>query len=469
MDYQISTKGYETKPNDPQWKSMKWERVSSDTPTLISYLQSGHTYRANLDSVSNSGKKRFISSQVILLDIEKKTDNPPVLKDFIEFSKIKPSFYYESFSSKEGNRYRLGYILDKPVTDIHEYKAMTKAIIDYTGVLTEGMVDPKSYDPRQNFCGTNKGVEWTCRAYRKSDIRKIAEKFIEEDTEKIIDEKPVHKLTFEEYDLMCDFTATDGTFEAWIRDNSTGLPFASETPPTDLDETYFYYDNYITLVRKLVNGSYYHLCDDGKYRNNTFHDGEHRRKKIITNCSLLHQIYPSCSLKELLVLTCQMFLLFFSNDKEDKIGRPFIWKTVINEWYEPMNAKTPYTIKKRFKFKLYDDEGKRIHWKKQSMIHYSELCLSMYDFSIPIEENLKALNEYLSTTKDDFRFSLSLIESYLDKENLFWFSDKEKPIKTLKRMVKSGVARKECLDFLLSNKDYIGRKQFYEYKKRLTE
>lgn len=465
MDYQISTKGYKTKPNGTQWRTMKWERVSSDTPTLISYLQSGYIYRANLDSISNSGKKKFIDSQVILLDVEKQTAEPPTLKNFIEKTKIIPSFYFETFSSDCGNRYRLGYVLDKPVTDIHEFKAFVKAIIDYSGILTEEMIDPKSYDPRQNFCGTNKGVEWTCRAYKKSEISKIAEKFIEEETEKII-EKPKHKLTYEEYDLMCDFTAPGGTFESWIRDNPIELPFVSETPPNDQDDTYFYYDNYITLVRKLVKGSYYHLCSDGKFRNNTFHNGEHRRKKIITNCSLLHQIYPTCSLKELLVLTCQMFLLFFSNDKEDIIDRKFIYKTVINEWNEPMLAKSPFKIKKRFRNKLYE-EGKRIHWKKQSMIHYNEMCLSMYDYSLSVEENLKAINDYLSTTKDDYRFTVSVIQNYLNKENLFFFSDKEKPIKTLKRMI-GKYSNEECLSFLIENKDKIGRKQFYEYKKRFT-
>lgn len=467
MEYQISEKGYEAKPTKGQFNRMRWERVDTDLPDLVSYLESGHTYRANLLSTSNSGKRDLVSTQVLFLDIERKTENPPALKDFLENSKITPTFYYETFSSTGGDRYRLGFTLDKPITDTKEYKAIVKAVVDYTGVLTEGMVDPKSYDPRQNMCGTDKEVGISYRGYRLNDLRTLAEGFIEEDTERRTKEKPEHKPTYEEYDLMCDFLAQDGTFESWIRDNTISLPFVSETPPTDQDDTYFYYSDYVTLVRKLVNGSYYHQCPDGRYRNNTFHDGERRRKKIIINCSLIHQIYPDCSLEELLVLTCQMFLLFFSNDREDRIGREFIWRTVINEWHCPFNAKTPFRIRKRFRTRLYED-GKPMHWKRQAKIHYSSLITSLYDFSISLESNLENLNVFFSESKDDYRVSESVLENYLKETKQFYWSDKEKPIKTLKRMIRSGVARKECLDFLLSHKDSIGKNQMTKYKRLLS-
>ena len=465
--YQLSTKEYKTKPTKGQWTLMKWEEKETDIETLVSFLGRGYNYRANLDSLSNNGKKNLVSSQIIMLDVEKKTDEPPELEHFLENTKIKPNFAYETFSSTDGRRYRLGYMIDRPITKIPLFKAVTKTIIEGTGVLTEGMVDPKSYDPRQNFCGTDKNVVLCHHAMLpKKQLLEMASRFIEKDTEKKTDEKPVITPTYEEYDLMCDFLAFEGTFESWTRDNPIDLPFVLESPYDDEDDTYIYYNDYITLVRKLSNGSYYRLCDDGKYRPNTFHDGEHRRNKIIMNCSLIHSIYPECTTKELLVLVCKMFLVLFTNDKEDTIDRKFIWKTVFNEMHEPKKVKSPYKIKKRFKKRLYD-EGKPMHWKKQSRIHYMELALSLYDFSISIEDNLSLINNLLSKTKDDYRYTLSVLSNYLDSNNLFYFSLEDKPIKTLKRMISTNQPKNECLSFLLNNKGSIGKNQFTKYKRIL--
>ena len=459
MKYQLSENKYPKKPSDYEFSKMRWVDKESDLIDLSNFLEQGYVFRNVFDSTSNKGKKTFISSQIIFLDVENSGEEPPELETFLSISKLKPSLYYRTYNGLEKNRYRLAYVLDKTIENPSEFKAITKAIINYTGCLSEKMVDQKSWSCYQNICGTNSPVQITYKGYRLKDLHIIADKFIEKDSEVKLGKKLDYKLSYEQYDLLKDYTQPDGTFESWVRDNKN-LPLLFESFPDREDETYFYYDNYICLFRKLFNGSYFHKKGD-RFLPNTFHDGEHRRKKIKCNCSLIHQIYPTCSLKELLTLTTEMFLILFSNDKEDKISREFIFDTVIREYLFPLGVESPVKIKKRFKVKQYKD-GKRIHWKVQSKNYYKDFLFNLFDFSLTVEQNKEIINSFLSKTMDDFRFNDRLIKKYLDEENIFYLSDK--PITTLKKMIEHKFSKDDCLKFLLEHKKEIGKNQITKYK-----
>ena len=112
MKYQISSKGSATKPSDDEFAEMQWLEKDTDQPTLLDYLGKGHTYRANMANTLNDGPKTLVSTQVIMIDVDGK-HNPPTLAQFLELTRLTPSFYYETFSSQNGERYRLGYTLDK--------------------------------------------------------------------------------------------------------------------------------------------------------------------------------------------------------------------------------------------------------------------------------------------------------------------------------------------------------------------
>jgi hypothetical protein len=184
-------------------------------------------------------------------------------------------------------------------------------------------------------------------------------------------------------------------------------------------------------------------------------------------------MYPQCTLEELLALTTKCFLKYFSNDAEDTIPREFVFNVVAAEIKTPLNAKSPITIKKRFKIKKYEN-GKRVHWKKQAKEYYSNQMLGMYDSALSIEDNLILIQRYYAESKDKHQVSLRTLKKYLDESNVFYFSSsnnpitKEKPISVLKRMIKCSMT-KEAYQFLLEHKDSIGRKQFFEYKRFLLE
>lgn len=468
MKYQISSLGYSDKPTKQQFKKIVWEEKDTDLPDLVDFLSSGHIYRNCTTNLSNKGKKFVLSSKIVFIDVENCGEEPPLLEDYISNTKILPTFYYCTYNGCSNHRrYRLGYLLDKEITNKSEYSAITKTIVHYTGILSDKMVDSVSYNWEQNICGTNCEVFCTYHKYKLSELRKLSKDFIDLEISTKTQHKFNFSLDYEEYDLMCDFFQEEESFEGFLSSNKCNLPLVYESYPSKEDDTFYYYDNYVCLVRKLLNGSYYHKI--GKYYySNTFHDGEHRRKKIKINCSIIHQIYPDCSLIELLCLTIQMFLILFSNDKEDTIGREFIWETVIKEFKEPLYAKSPIRIKKRFKNKEYDSSGNIIHFSIQKKNHYKNLLLSMYDYALSLEDNLININNYLvNETIDSFRFTDRLIRKYLNEENLFFVSNKEKPITILKRMIKSNFSKNDCLEYLINNKKSIGINQFYKYKKIL--
>ena len=469
MKYQISIKGSKTKPSDPEFTKMQWLEKDTDQPTLLDYLGKGHTYRANLSNTKNDGYKTLVSTQVVMIDVDGK-QNPPTLTQFLEQTRLTPSFYYETFSSQNGERYRLGYTLDKEILSKTEYNSIAHIILEKTGCLDKEMVDPISFSAVQNIAGTNKPVTNNYVAYRKSDFDRLIDAYL---PKMEVCRRFDMNLSYDEYDTMCDFLSVEGTFENFINLHPIDKVLRYESLPDDEDDTFYYWSDYKCLLRKLVDGSFYHKYGD-YYVCNTFHDGEGRRKKLTVNCSLIHQMYPDCTLEELLVLTCKCFLKYFTNDAEDTIDREFVFNTVAAEMHSPLCAKSPYTIKKRFKVKKYDENGKRIHWKRQAKEYYSSQMLSMYDSALSVEDNLILIQKYYAESKDKHKVSLRTLKKYLDENNVFYFSSnnnpltKEKPITTMKRMINCFMFD-EAYVFLLDNRNNIGRKQYFEYKRLLSE
>ena len=465
MKYQISICGSTTKPS---FNKIQWVEKDTDRIALLDYLGKGHTYRANLANTRNDGPKTLVSTQIVMVDVDGK-HNSPTLTQFLNQTRLTPSFYYETFSSQNGDRYRLGYVLDKEIKTKDEYSAIAHIIVEKTGCLNVEQVDSASFSVYQNYAGTNKPVFNTYITYKKSDFKRLIAAYLPK--VKVWRRFDI-KLSFEEYEVMCDFLSFEGTFENYINLHPIDKVLLKESLPNDEDETFYYWSDYKCLIRKLVNGSFYHKYGD-YYVCNTFHDGEGRRKKLTVNCSLIHQMYPDCSLEELLVLTCKCFLKYFTNDAEDTIDREFVFNTVAAEMHCPLCAKSPYTIKKRFKVRKYDENGNRIHWKTQAKEHYTNQILGMYDASLSLEDNLILIQRFYAESKDKHKVSPRTLKKYLDENNVFYFSSsnnpltKEKPITVLKRMIRCSMF-KEAYEFLLDHKDSIGRKQFFEYKKFLS-
>ncbi len=452
----------------PSFKKIHWVEKDTDRTALLDYLGKGHTYRANLANTRNDGPKTLVSTQIVMIDVDGK-HNSPTLTQFLNQTRLNPSFYYETFSSQNGDRYRLGYVLDKEIKTKDEYSAIAHIIVEKTGCLGVEQVDSASFSVYQNYAGMNKPVFNTYITYKKSDFKRLIGAYLPE--VKVCRKFDV-KLSFDEYETMCDYLSWEGTFENYVSLHPTDKVLRYESLPDDEDETFYYWTDYKCLIRKLVNGSYYHKYGD-YYLPNTWHDREGRRRKLTVNCSLIHQMYPDATLEELLVLTTKCFLKYFSNDAEDTISREFVFKVVIAEMKSPLNATSPITVRKRFKVRKYDENGNRMHWKTQAKEYYSNQMLGMYDSALSIEDNLILIQRYYAANKDKHQVSLRTLKRYLDENNVFYFCSnnnsltKEKPITTLKRMIKCSMFS-DAYQFLLEHKDSVGRKQYFKYKRLLS-
>ena len=91
MKYQISIKGSATKPTSTEFGQINWLEKETDLPTLIEYLEKGHTYRANMDNTLNGGQKTLVSTQIVMIDVDGK-HNPPTLSQFLEQTQLIPTY-----------------------------------------------------------------------------------------------------------------------------------------------------------------------------------------------------------------------------------------------------------------------------------------------------------------------------------------------------------------------------------------
>ena len=92
------------------------------------FFASEETYRANMDNTLNGGQKTLVSTQIVMIDVDGKHD-PPTLSQFLEQTQLIPTFYYETFSSQNGERYRLGYMINKEIKSKAEYNAIAHIIV----------------------------------------------------------------------------------------------------------------------------------------------------------------------------------------------------------------------------------------------------------------------------------------------------------------------------------------------------
>ena len=110
----------------------KTVKVETGLLQLVRYVESGQTI---VGAVLEAGKKlsdeHFISQQLFLLDFDNKDDatgekyGSPYYKEgdwlliMAQRKGIEPAIIYETFSSKPGwRRYRVGFVLDEPITDV---------------------------------------------------------------------------------------------------------------------------------------------------------------------------------------------------------------------------------------------------------------------------------------------------------------------------------------------------------------
>lgn len=466
MIYQITETAYLAKleKGSPEWKSLNWNTGDYSYDDLMEQLESNHFYRANFRTTSNKGEKEFQSAQVIFLDYDK---GDVLMNDYIAKIKVRPSFYYRSHSSDEsGNRFRIGYVLDKPVYSPDEYRVISKAIADNNGGgLSSKDFDPASFSPYQLWCGSEYEFNRTSSII---PLDKIKQRILQDDPEAFCFEKRKSensRITIERRELSsAEQKIKDDFFCSRYSDfikKYMPEPIVCSFPVKE-NEAFYFFDknNYFEIIRKYQLNDQRHISHykkniKGGYEPLRFYDGERRRSKISASVSFIHQIKPDISLSELLAQAINYINQYIDNT-DDSITNCWIWNMVFDEFINPKNYTS--NIHKSLRLKKEYFCCSSVHHKTKIKEYKKQYCLSLYDPDISIENNLLMINEYLTEeTNSVLSVSKRTLMDYLKEEGIV-----KKEIDQLKFLYKEGLLTKESLD---SFKDKVNRKTFFKYKR----
>ena len=135
----IDPKGYSHKPSGEQVGAIKARLQKNASPSLVTLeelakmLETGHAISPGI--MGGMSAKDWKEQQIFLVDIDNE-DNGALLsvegaKAICDEYGIKPAFYYKTFShTKEKPKFRLAFVMDKPVTDEATRKKVITALVN---------------------------------------------------------------------------------------------------------------------------------------------------------------------------------------------------------------------------------------------------------------------------------------------------------------------------------------------------
>lgn len=470
MICQLTERAYKVKPEkgSPEWKTLTWISGEFENDELMEHLSKNHFYRANFKSTSNFGEKEYISAQVILLDYD---NGQTTMDDYVSRIKYPPSFYYRSHSSDEtGNKFRIGYILDKPIFSPDEFRVFSEAIADNNGGgLTSKDFDHHSFSPYQLWCGSeyefhrDSSCILSLDELKKTILEDNPDAFYFETRKTHNDNVPVEcrVLSTDEQRIKDDFFCL--RYDTFI-EKYMSVPIVCSRPVKE-NEAFYFYDknNYFEIVKKYkINEqglmSHYRKNSKNQYEPLRFVDGEHRRNKISATISFIHQIEPGIGLGELLAQAIYYINNYIDNTK-DSINNHWIWNMVFDEFVNPQKYKSK--IRKSYSLKREYFSYSQVHHKTKYKEYKKQYCLSLYDSSISLEDNLTLINSYLQEeTNGVISVSQRTLKGYLKEEGLLMTE-----MDRLKSLYKEGLL---TMDLLNSFKDKINRKTYFKYKHKIN-
>jgi len=177
--------------------------TSGTVDELIGLIASGHTWTTGVFDGSRSDAN-FTSAELLALDIDGGMSVEAALGRCSEYSMM-PAFGYQTFgSTPEKERFRLVWLLEKPIVDAETYRLAIKALLK---IFPES--DKACKDPARMWYGTNNGAFQVNpeAAYTLEDIRdRVGECAYVTD--------PAHAArTVKEFARLLDDRSTGGVYE----------------------------------------------------------------------------------------------------------------------------------------------------------------------------------------------------------------------------------------------------------------
>ncbi len=172
MEITISTQGFKDKPKIP---GITYDKMNIELNGLEKYIRNGYVLSANFNTdypitQRNRTLSNFQSIPYVMIDMDDDIDYE--LEVLVDSLSITPTIAYSTFSHGiKGNRYRLLYFFDKPITSIITYKHIYSFIC---GDCNLNLKDGCGSNPVQACIGSKEDCEYyyTGEIYNHEDFYK---------------------------------------------------------------------------------------------------------------------------------------------------------------------------------------------------------------------------------------------------------------------------------------------------------
>ena len=425
--FSISTNSFTQKPTSDEIRKINYKRKDLNIDEVINHIRGGYVFSANFcddytTSITQRDRtyERFISTPMVMFDMDGCVDCS--LVTLLDSLKYKPTVSYTTFSHNiggKGNRYRLLYLFEDPITDTRLYKSIYKEIkssFDFElddncgsnpcqaifGSLNdcEVIVTDSSYSVDDFNISTEKGLSNFIKKEKRNNIE--IESLFRNDEYK----SDFYHLSYAE--LLDKYRYVYPFFE------HTPLPVVSDDCP------------YIILPKNYISIRRYWLCEkvedeygEGKWRYakiRKIKDGEQRRKKLYLNGILRRKMIPDITFEHLLYCLIFELYYFYENSKDTikkldilNIARNVMMADIANYSFEQTD-KRQFVINEAY-CRKYNVSKKEARNLSKKLINYEKIG-ELYDPTLTDKKNIELFKQYglsiSSKTLQRFRGEMGL-------------------------------------------------------------
>ncbi len=406
--FSISTNSFTQKPTSDEIRKINYKRKDLNIDEVINHIRGGYVFSANFcddytTSITQRDRtyERFISTPMVMFDMDGCVDSS--LVTLLDSLKYKPTVSYTTFShNKEGkgNRYRLLYLFEDPITDTQLYKSIYKEI---KSSFDFELDDNCGCNPTQAVFGSHNDCEVivTDSSYSVDDFNIPTEKGHSNSITKEKKNNIEIESLFKNQEYKYDFYHL--SYSDLLDKYRYVYPFFEHTPlPLVSDDC-----PYIILPENYISIKRYWLCQrvedeygEEKWRYakvRRIKDGEHRRKKLYLNGILRRKMIPDIGFEHL--LHCLVFELyhFYENSKDTikkldilNIARNVMMADIANYSFEQTD-KRQFVINEAY-CRKYNVSKKEARNLSKKLINYSRIG-ELYDVSLTDRENVEIFKQ----------------------------------------------------------------------------
>jgi hypothetical protein len=344
------------------------------------------------------------------------------LVTLLDSLKYKPTVSYTTFShNKEGkgNRYRLLYLFEDPITDTRLYKGIYKEIKSSFDFQLD---DNCGSNPCQAVFGSGSDCEVvvTENSYSVNDFNLILEKGLSNSIKKEKRNNIEIESLFRNDEYKSDFYQL--SYTELLDKYRYVYPFFEHTPlPVVSDDC-----PYIILPENYISIKRYWLCEkvedeygEEKWRYakiRKIKDGEQRRKKLYLNGILRRKMIPDITFEHLLYCLILELYYFYENSKDTikkqdilNIARNVMMADIANYSFEQTD-KRQFVINEAY-CRKYNVSKKEARNLSKKLINYEKIG-ELYDPTLTDKKNIELFKQYglsiSSKTLQRFRGEMGL-------------------------------------------------------------